>query len=92
LYAIYVRGEAHLAAQHWKEAATQFQRIIEARGLVVNEPIGALAYLERARAEVSSGDSVKGKVSYESFVQLWKNPDPDLPVFNDALAEYVKLQ
>ena len=92
LYAIYVRGEAHLAAQHWKEAATQFQRIIEARGLVVNEPIGALAYLERARAEVSSGDSVKGKVSYETFFRLWENPDPDVPVFKDALAEYVKLQ
>jgi serine/threonine protein kinase/tetratricopeptide (TPR) repeat protein len=92
LYAIYVRGEAHLAAQRWKEAATQFQRIIDARGLVVNEPIGALAYLERARAEVSSGDSVKGKVSYETFFQLWKNPDPDVPVFKNALAEYVKLQ
>jgi len=92
LYAIYVRGEAHLAAQHWKEAATEFQRIIEARGLVVNEPIAALAYLERARAEVSSGDSVKGRVSYETFFQLWKNPDPDVPAFKDALAEYVKLQ
>ena len=81
-----------MAAQHWKEAAAQFQKIIDARGLVVNEPIGALAYLERARAEVSLGDSVKGKVSYETFFQLWKNPDSDVPVFKDALAEYVKLQ
>jgi serine/threonine protein kinase/tetratricopeptide (TPR) repeat protein len=92
LYAIYVRGEAALAANSWQEAEAQFQKIIDARGLVVNEPIAALAYLERGRAEVSSGDSVKGKNSYETFFQLWKSADSDLPVLKDARTEYAKLQ
>ncbi len=92
LYAVYVRGEAFLAAQNWQEAAAQFQKIIESRGLAVNEPIAALAYLERGRAEVFSGDRVKGKNSYETFFQLWKSADPDVPVLKDARAEYVKLR
>ena len=91
LYAIYVRGEAFLAAQNWQEAAAQFQKLIESRGLAVNEPIAALAYLERGRAEVFSGDRVKGKNSYETFFQLWKSADPDVPILKDARAEYVKL-
>ena len=92
LYAVYVRGEAALAANRWQEAEAQFQKIIEARGLVVNEPIAALAYLERGRAEVSSGEKGKGKASYEIFLQLWKDADSDLPVLKDARAEYAKLQ
>jgi eukaryotic-like serine/threonine-protein kinase len=91
LYAIYVRGEAFLAARNWQEAAAQFQKIIQSRGVAVNEPIAALAYLESGRAEILAGDSIKGKASYETFFQLWKNPDPDIPVFKDAQAEYVNL-
>jgi hypothetical protein len=87
-----VRGQAHLAAQNWHEAAAQFQKIIESRGVAVNEPIAALAYLERGRAEVFAGDSVKGRASYETFFQLWKGADSDVPVLKDARAEYVKLR
>jgi serine/threonine protein kinase/tetratricopeptide (TPR) repeat protein len=92
LYAIYVRGDAFLAAKKWPEAAAQFQKIIDSRGLAVNEPIGVLSYLERARAEVGGGDTAKGKKSYGTFFQMWKDADPDVPILKDARAEYAKLQ
>ena len=45
LYPVYLRGEAYLAAQSGAKAAAESQKIIAHRGLVLNEPIGALAYL-----------------------------------------------
>lgn len=50
LYPAYVRGEAYLAAHQGSEAAVEFQKILGQRGVVVNEPIGALAPLGLARA------------------------------------------
>jgi eukaryotic-like serine/threonine-protein kinase len=92
LYATYVRAEAQAAARNWKEAAVQFQKVIDARGIAINEPIAALAYLGRARADVATGDGTKGKTSYDAFFQLWKQADPDIPVLKAARAEYAKLQ
>ena len=43
MYPVYVRGEAYLAAHQGKEAAAEFQKILDHRGIVLNEPIGALA-------------------------------------------------
>ena len=91
LYAIYVRAEAYFAAQNWGQAAAQFQKLIDSRGIAINDPIAALSYLGRARAEVESGDRAKGKASYEGFLQLWTSADPDIPIFKEALAEYSKL-
>ena len=45
LYPVYVRGEAYLAAHQGSEAAAEFQKILDQRGAVRNEPIGALAHL-----------------------------------------------
>ena len=92
LYAVYVRGEAALAAKNWQEASVQFQKIIDARGIAVNESIAALAYLGRGRAEFSAGDAAKAKASYESFLQLWKSADGDIPVLKEARAEFAKVQ
>jgi predicted Zn-dependent protease len=50
LYPAYVRGEAYLSLQQGSEAAAEFQKIIEHRGVVLNGPIGALAHLGLARA------------------------------------------
>jgi len=91
LYAIYVRAETYLAMQKWEQAAAQFQKIIDSRGVAINDPIAALSYLGRARAEVESGDRARGKASYEAFLQLWTSADPDIPIFKEALAEYSKL-
>ncbi len=91
LYPVYVRGEAYLAAHRGAEAASEFKKILVHRGLVLNEPIAALAHLQLGRAYVLSGDAVKGRASYEEFLQLWKDADPNIPVLNQAKAEYASL-
>jgi hypothetical protein len=91
LYPVFVRGEAYLAAHQGAEAAAEFQKIIEHRGIIVNEPIGALAHLQLARAYAMSGDRVNARAKYQDFLTLWKNADPDIPVLMQAKAEYAKL-
>ena len=92
LYPVYVRGEAYLAAHQGKEAAAEFQKILDHRGVVANEPIGALAHLEIGRAYAMQGDTAKAKAAYQDFLTLWKDADPDIPIFIAAKAEYAKLQ
>jgi hypothetical protein len=91
LYAVYVRGEAYLAAHRAKEASAEFQKILEHRHIVLNEPIGALARLGLARAYVLQGDNTKARTAYQDFLTLWKDADPDIPILITAKAEYAKL-
>ena len=88
---VFVRGEAYLAARQGGEAASEFQKILDHRGIVVNEPIGALAHLGLARAYVLQGDKAKAKVAYQDFLTLWRDADPDIPILIAAKAEYAKL-
>jgi hypothetical protein len=92
LYPVYVRGEAYLAAHQGKEAAAEFQKILDHRGIVVNEPIGALAHLQFGRAYAMQGNTAKAKAAYKDFLTLWKDADPDIPILKEAKAEYAKLQ
>jgi tetratricopeptide (TPR) repeat protein len=92
LYPVYVRGEAYLAAHQGTEAAAEFQKILDHRGIVLNEPIGALAHLQIGRAYAMQGDTAKAKAAYQDFLTLWKDADPDIPIFIAAKTEYAKLQ
>jgi len=92
LHPVYVRGEAYLVAHQGTEAAAEFQKILDQRGVVLNEPIGALARLGLARAYALQGDTTKARTAYEDFFTLWKDADPDIPVLHLAKAEYAKLQ
>jgi len=92
LYPVYVRGEGYLAAHQGKEAAAEFQKILNHRGIVLNEPIGALAHLQLGRAYVLQGDAAKARAAYQDFLTLWKDADPDIPILKQAKAEYAKLQ
>jgi serine/threonine protein kinase/tetratricopeptide (TPR) repeat protein len=92
LYPVYVRGEAYLAAHQGAEAATEFQRILDHRGIVVSDPVGAVARLQLGRAFVLAGDKTKAKTAYQNFLTLWKDADPDIPILKQAKAEYAKLQ
>ena len=92
MYPVYVRGEAYMAAGRGAEAAGEFQKILDHRGLVVSDPIGALAHLQLGRAYVLQGDTAKAKVGYQDFLTLWKDADPDVPIYKQAKAEYAKLQ
>ena len=91
LYPIYMRGEAHLAAHQGAEAAIEFQRILDHRGVVGSDPIGALAHLQLARAQVLAGDKNKAKAAYDDFFTLWREADPDVPILKRAHAEYLAL-
>ena len=92
LYPAYVRGEAYLAANKSEEAAAEFQKILTHRGLVLNEPIGALAHLGMARAYALAGETANSRAAYQDLLALWKDADPDIPIFIAAKAEYAKLQ
>jgi eukaryotic-like serine/threonine-protein kinase len=92
LYPVFVRGEAYLAAHQGSEAAAEFQKILDHRVIVLNEPIGALAHVQLGRAYSMQGDTAKAKATYQDFLTLWKDADPDIPIYIQAKAEYAKLQ
>ncbi|MGA8622833.1 MAG: protein kinase [Candidatus Sulfotelmatobacter sp.] len=92
LYAVYLRGQANLAAHQGPAAAAEFQKILDHRTIVGNFPLGALARLGLARAYAMQGDTAKARTAYEDFLTLWKNADPDIPVLKEAKVEYAKLQ
>jgi tetratricopeptide (TPR) repeat protein/predicted Ser/Thr protein kinase len=91
LYPIYVRGEAFLAARRGREAAAEFQKILERRGIVVSDPIGALAHLQLGRAFAASGDRARAKAAYQDFLTLWKDADQEIPVLKQAKKDYAAL-
>ncbi|HLW81143.1 MAG TPA: protein kinase [Candidatus Acidoferrales bacterium] len=91
LYPVYVRGEAYLRVRDGQKAATEFQKIIEHRTVVTNSVVGALAYLQLGRAYALAHDTAKAKASYQEFLTLWKDADPDIPILKQAKAEYAKL-
>jgi tetratricopeptide (TPR) repeat protein len=92
LYPAYVRGQAYLEAGKGREAAVEFQKVIDHRGIVYADPIGALAHLQLGRSLASSGDRAKARSAYQDFLTLWKDADEDIPVFKQAKVEYAKLQ
>ncbi len=91
LYPVYVRGEAYLAAGRGTEAAAEFQKILNHRGIVISDVIGALARLQMGRAYAIAGDKAKAKSAYQDFLSLWKDGDPDIPILRQAQAEFANL-
>jgi DNA-binding winged helix-turn-helix (wHTH) protein/tetratricopeptide (TPR) repeat protein len=92
LHSAYVRGNALLAAHRYSDAAAEFQKILDHRGLVGLDPIGTLAHLQLGRAYALAGDTNKARSGYNDFFTLWKNADPDLPILRQAKAEYARLK
>ena len=92
LYPAYLRGEAYRQEHRGKEAASEFQKILEHRGVVLNFPLGALAHLGLARAYALEGEVLKSGAAYRELFTLWKDADPDIPIVKEAEAEYAKLR
>jgi eukaryotic-like serine/threonine-protein kinase len=104
LYPVYVRGEAYLAAGNGSAGAGEFQRILDHRGITWNCWTGALARLGLARAYAMEAGSAgqnpaadpdalaKARNAYQDFLKLWKDADSEIPILNQARAEYAKLQ
>ncbi|MFZ0583305.1 MAG: protein kinase [Candidatus Acidiferrales bacterium] len=92
LYPVYIRGQVYLSLHQGKEAATEFQKLLDQRGVVVNCPLGALARLQLGRSYAMQDDAVRSRAAYQDFFRLWKDADPDIPILKQAKAEYAKLQ
>lgn len=91
LYPTYIRGEAYLAAGQGKEAAEEFQKILEHNGIVWNCWTGALAHVQLARAYAMTGNLGSARDEYQTFLALWKDADPNVPILEQAKTEYAKL-
>ncbi len=88
---VYVRGLAYLRAHQGEQALSEFNKFLKYPGIAKNTPLASLAILQIARAEAISGDTKAARKSYQDFLALWNNADPDVPVLKQARAEYSKL-
>lgn len=87
----YLRGQAYLAQHAGAEAAAEFQKILDRRGLAPTSVLYPLAHLGLARAAALQGDTTKARKAYQDFLALWRDADPDLPVLIEAKKEYQRL-
>jgi hypothetical protein len=92
LYPVYTRGQAYLEAQQGREAAAEFQKVLDHRGIVLADPIGPVAHLQLGRALVLSGEKDRARTAYQDFLTLWKDADADIPLLKQARAEYARLR
>ena len=90
--AAYARGRAYLASHQGTAAAAEYQKMLDHRGLMNLCPQMSLAHLGLARARALMGDSATARASYQDFLGLWKDAEPDIPILLDAKAEYARLQ
>jgi tetratricopeptide (TPR) repeat protein len=91
LYPAYIRGLAYLQMKEGSLAAPEFQKLIDHPGLVGDFLTGAIAHLQLGRAQAMTADYAAARKSYEEFLTLWRDADPDLPVYKEAKAEYAAL-
>jgi hypothetical protein len=71
-----------------KTRAAEFQKILDQRGVVISDPIGALAHPQLARAYTLSDYKSKAQAAYRDFLTLWRDADRDIPILQRARAEY----
>jgi uncharacterized protein YfaS (alpha-2-macroglobulin family) len=90
-YPAYVRGLAYLQARRGREAAAEFQKILDHRGIVTCDPVAALARMQLGRAYALAGDKDTARAPYRDFLALWKDADPGTPILEQAKAEYSRL-
>ncbi|MCH7766245.1 MAG: hypothetical protein IH916_06775 [Acidobacteria bacterium] len=89
---IWTRGQAYLQRRAGTKAAAEFQKILDHRGIGPTSPYYALAHLGLARAHALAGDEAGARRAYQDFLALWKDADPDIPILQEAQAEYAKLR
>ena len=91
-YPAYLRGLAYLQLKQGRLAADQFQKVLDHSGIGNGFVTGSLSVLQLARAQVLMRDPSAARKSYEDFLTLWKNADPDIPVYRQAKAEYSEMR
>ena len=84
----YTRGMLYLEQRRGNDAAAEFKKIIDTRGIDEFSPFHALAYVGLARAAALNGDAAGARKAYQDFFAVWKDADADLPVLVQARKEY----
>jgi serine/threonine protein kinase/tetratricopeptide (TPR) repeat protein len=98
--AVYLRGLAFLRLHKGAEAAAEFRKIVDHKGASwgsdwIHPNWGlyySISYLGLARGSALAGDTAKARKSYQDFLALWNDADPDIPILQQAKAEYARLQ
>ena len=88
---ILTRGRTYLALKRGEEAAAEFQKILDHRGITGMWVEYPAAMVGLARAKVLMGDEAGARKSYQDFLAMWKGADPDIPLLQEAKSEYAKL-
>jgi tetratricopeptide (TPR) repeat protein len=92
IYPAYFRGLAYLQLGQGQAASAEFQKLVDHPAIVGRYVTGALAHLQLGRAQAMMGDKAVARKSYRDFLTLWKDADPDIPIYKQAKAEYAALQ
>lgn len=92
VYPAYVRGLSYLQLHDGKRAAAEFQKLLDHPGVIGRTVTGALARLQLARAQQMAGDTAAALGSYQEFLILWQDADPEIPIYQAARAEYARLK
>ncbi len=92
LYPAYIRGLAYLKMGEGRLAAAEFKKLPDHPGIVGTSVTGSLARLQLGRAQKMMGDEAAARKAYEDFLTLWKDADSDIPIYQQARAEYAKLK
>ncbi len=87
LYPVYVRGLAYSRMGRHREAAAEFQKIVDHSYITLNDPIGPMARLHLAQALSASGDRVISAAAHQVLLTLWKDADDDNPLVQEAKSE-----
>jgi serine/threonine protein kinase/tetratricopeptide (TPR) repeat protein len=88
---LWVRGVAYLKAGRTHDAVQEFQKILAFKNSRPGSPYIFMAQLGVGRAQALAGDKAQARTAYQDFFALWKDADPDIPLLEEAKAEYAKL-
>ena len=92
LYPAYLRGLAYLQLGRGREAAAEFQKMVDHPAMAEDFVTAPLSHLQLGRAQAMVGDTTAARKSYQDFLSIWKDADPDIPIYRQAKAEYASLQ
>jgi serine/threonine protein kinase/tetratricopeptide (TPR) repeat protein len=88
----WVRGQIFLRGKMGSEAAAEFRKILDHRGLETTSPFYNLSHVGLARALILTGDTSTARTEYQNFFAAWKDADQDLPIVIDAKKEYEQIK
>jgi tetratricopeptide (TPR) repeat protein len=98
----YIRGQTYLASGNATDAGAEFRKITDHDGIVWNCWTGALARIGVARANAlqakqsvgadADAARVRALTAYSGFLNIWKDADPTIPIYQEAKAEIARLQ